>query len=279
VPDELRVRLPAPRTPPHVAIRLLGTFALDVDGATVSLPTGAQRLVAVVALRGRLGRSRLAGLLWPGTIQHRALASLRTGIWRVNQAAPGLVVSSQGIVELGLRPEVDVDRLIEVSRAVLEGRETLADPTDAGGGTGELLPDWDDAWLEQERERLRQLRLHVLEATATRLTEEGRFGMALESALAALRADDLRESAHRVVISIHLAEGNVVEARRAYDHCCRTLRDELGIEPSARVARLLDDWADSVGLHAVASRHPQMSEARRASLRRSNPGANAEVLQ
>jgi hypothetical protein len=29
----------------------------------------------------------------------------------------------------------------------------------------------------------------------------------------------LRDSAHRTVIKIHLAEGNVVEARRAYGAC------------------------------------------------------------
>lgn len=249
MPEQSRVRRPPPRRPPQVRVQLLGSFGLTVDGAPVTLPIGAQRLVAVVALRGRLGRSRLAGLLWPETTEHRALASLRTGIWRVNQAAPGLVVSAQGVVELGRRPEIDIDALIETSRCVLEGTGPGASPLDPGAA-GELLADWDDCWLEQERERLRQLHLHVLEAAASRLADEGRYGLALESALAALRADDLRESAHRTVIAIHLAEGNVAEARRAFDHCRRTLHDELGIEPSARLSGLLE--ADAVvPLHAV----------------------------
>nr|WP_246246292.1 BTAD domain-containing putative transcriptional regulator [Isoptericola sediminis] len=180
-------------------------------------------------------------MLWPDTLEQRALASLRTGIWRVNQAAPGLVAAAHGVVELGLGPDVDVDRLIAASRTVLGG----ADSQDRSGedapdlGDDELLPDWDDPWLETERERLHQLRLHVLEATAARLAAAGRFGLALEAALAALRADELRESAHRTVISIHLAEGNVGEACRAYDACCTTLRTELGIEPSPTVSRLL----------------------------------------
>ncbi|WP_344100771.1 AfsR/SARP family transcriptional regulator [Myceligenerans crystallogenes] len=196
----------------------------------MALPTGAQRLVALLALRGRTGRSRVAGLLWPETEERRALANLRTGIWRVNKTAAGLVVCEHGVVGLGLSPVVDVDRLVARSRAVLGGQESPEPEPDLG--TGELLPDWEDPWLDTERERLLQLHLHVLESTAARLAASGRYGMALEFALAALRVDALRESAHRAVIAIHLAEGNIAEVRRAYDACRRTLASELGIVPS-----------------------------------------------
>ncbi len=222
-----------------VSIRMLGTFGIDIDGAPVDLPVGAQRLVAMLALRGRTGRSRLAGLLRPETVEQRALASLRTGIWRVNRNAEGLVVAAHGIVQLGLEPEIDVDRLVAASRAVLGGAGAEGESIEPAFATRELLPDWEDLWLDQERERLHQLRLHVLEAMAEQLAELGRYGLALEAALAALRADNLRESAHRAVISIHLAEGNVAEARRAYEHCLRTLRVELGVEPSSSTSALM----------------------------------------
>ena len=242
VRDQPRVVMPPPRKPPEVRIQLLGTFGLEVNGHPVSLPTGAQRLVAVLALRGRMGRSRLAGLLWPETTEPRALASLRTGIWRVNQVANGLVNSGQGIVELCLRPSVDVADLILVSRTILDGAEPSQDLATRSpeSEVGELLADWDDPWLDQERERLRQLRLHVLEATAAQLTRSGQFGLALESALAALRIDEFRESAYRSVIAIHLEEGNVYEAQRTYERCRRTFLNELGIEPSAEVRAMVE---------------------------------------
>jgi DNA-binding SARP family transcriptional activator len=250
-PDSVRAR-PDPPTArlchcaaathhPAVSLTLLGGFMLRVDADPVELPAGAQRLVALLALRGRTGRSRLAGMLWPETMEHRALASLRTGIWRVNQAAGQLISSTSGTVDLSAGVAVDVRRVVEHGRAMLKN---VADhPVDQAHAVldsdGELLPDWDDEWLHADRERLRQIRLHLLEASALRLAQVGLYGLALEAALAALRMDDWRESAHRALIQVHLAEGNVSEARRAYERCRVVLVHDVGVEPSPATSRLL----------------------------------------
>jgi DNA-binding SARP family transcriptional activator len=188
-------------------------------------------------------RSRLAGSLWPETPEQRALASLRTGIWRTNQVAHRLVMPAGGLIDLS--STVDVDTRTFVGSALQIMGQTGGDlpsqgPHDAPAMTefavdvlvadGELLPDWEDDWLVAERERLRQMRLHVLESTAAKLSEAGDYGLALEVALASVRIDPLRESAHRSVIRIHLAEGNVVEARRSLDICRETLMRDVGVE-------------------------------------------------
>lgn len=253
-----RVRWATPAPEPQVVVTLLGTFSLDVDGATVSLPTSAQRLVGILAMSGRLGRSRLAGMLWPDASEQRALASLRTGIWRVNQAAPGLVATDHGTVSLGLSPRIDLHELVDRSHAVLEdpGAALAAGPASTEEH-GDLLPDWDDVWIEDARERLSQLRLHVMEAEARWYGREGRFGLALDLALAAVQADDLRESAHRLVVEIHLAEGNVADAWRAFEHCREVLGVELGIEPSDAMRDLLPGrvGAPSPGTSAPLAQH------------------------
>lgn len=220
---------------PKLAVRLLGGFTLTVDDDLVELPAGAQRLVALLALRGRTSRSRLAGTLWPETTEHRALASLRTGIWRVNQSADRLVTSTSGTVDLGSGVDVDVRRFVRATHATLGAGTTVLvrDALALLDDDGELLPDWEDEWLLAERERLRQMRLHLLETVAELLSRAGLYGLALEAALIALRVDTLRESAHRAVIRIHLAEGNVAEARRAYEQCRQTLVRDVGVEPSA----------------------------------------------
>ncbi|MDO9443923.1 MAG: bacterial transcriptional activator domain-containing protein, partial [Dehalococcoidia bacterium] len=103
----------------------------------------------------------------------------------------------------------------------------------------DCLPDWYDDWAIMEAEEWRQLRLHALDALAQRLLAEGRFGDAVSAALAAMRADPLRESACATLIRVHLAEGNQSEAVRTFEQYQAVLADELGIEPTPALRALL----------------------------------------
>ena len=103
----------------------------------------------------------------------------------------------------------------------------------------DLLPDWYEDWVALERERFRQLRLHALEALCARLTAAGRFGAAVQAGLAAVAGEPLRESAHRILIRAHLAEGNPGEAVRQYHLYRRLLAGELALEPSPAIRGLV----------------------------------------
>jgi DNA-binding SARP family transcriptional activator len=134
-----------------------------------------------------------------------------------------------------------VNTLITAIRRVINDGECGADqgllPTLAA--MGELLPGWYDDWVLLGRERLRQLQLHALELTAQQLTCSGRYAEAIEAAMAAVRLEPLRESATRVLIEVHLAEDNVVEAIRRLEFFERSLAAELGVEPSADLVNLV----------------------------------------
>jgi DNA-binding SARP family transcriptional activator len=54
----------------------------------------------------------------------------------------------------------------------------------------------------------------------------------------AVGAEPLRESAQRVLIEAHLAEGNFIEARRAYMAYQEMLEAELGASPSLELAEI-----------------------------------------
>jgi DNA-binding SARP family transcriptional activator len=139
---------------------------------------------------------------------------------------------------------VDLYESAAVAHRWLAGVETEAD-LDAGSVNleGELLPDWYEDWVTDERDRYRQLRVHALEAIAGRLARIRRWGDAVQAALAALVADPLRESAHRTVISVYLAEGNVAEAMRQLRRCERLMFEEVGIRPSFDLDDLMpDNW-------------------------------------
>ena len=228
---------------PRVA--LLDGFTLEVHGdggvtALDELPRGAQRLIAHLGLCGRPGRGAIAGQLWPDVPEDHAQGSLRSALWRVQKAVPGLVDVSGGALALAAGVRVDVREFTDWARRVL-------DPTaPVGSGTapdvalrGELLPGWYDDWVLLERERLRQLRMHALEALADKLAAAGRYGEAVQAAYAAVRTEPLRESAHRAVVRVHLAEGNVAEAVRAYAAFRDLLRSELGVAPTAQMTELI----------------------------------------
>lgn len=233
-------RAPRAQTGPRHRITLLGGFKLEADGEPMPVPAGAQRLISLLALRGGCGRSRLAGSLWPESTEPRALANLRTAIWRANQVAPSLIRCGKDSVCLGPGAAVDVVDLVESAHSVMSaGSDALPEAFFTQYVDGDLLPDWNDEWLTADRERMRQLRLHLLEILACRLSERGQFGLALEAGMSALRADPLRESAHRAVIRIHLAEGNVAEALHAYAECRDVLARDVGVSPTAETTGLV----------------------------------------
>jgi DNA-binding SARP family transcriptional activator len=114
--------------------------------------------------------------------------------------------------------------------------ESGADPAD---WADDLLPGWADEWLVVEQESYRQLRLHALERLSEAWREAGEHTSALLAALSAVRTDPLRESAHRQVIAVHLAEGNAAEALRQYHGYRRLLALELGLPPSSTIRQLV----------------------------------------
>jgi DNA-binding SARP family transcriptional activator len=226
-----------------VHVSLIDGFELRCDGEVVRLPLGSQRLVAYLALRNRpLMRLHVAGRLWAETSEARSFASLRTALWRIPGLAAGVVEATSSHVGLGREVVVDVREMIGLARGLLEQPEDL-DEADIESSklAGDLLPDWYDDWVLIERERLRQLRVHALETLAERLTRQGQFGRAIDTALTAIAADPLRESAHRVLIKAYVAEGNGGAGIRHYQEYCRRLREELGLGPSPQLQAIVDE--------------------------------------
>jgi DNA-binding SARP family transcriptional activator len=230
-------------------ITLLDGFGVDVGrtGARTvvpELPHAVQRLVAHLCLSGHPPRSALAGQLWPEASEGHAHGSLRSALWRLQKAVPGLVRATGDHLVLADGVEVDVHELGHWADRARNPRVPLEEvEVPASGLRGELLPGWYDDWVLLERESLRQVRLHALERVAARLAAAGRYGDALEAAYAAVRAEPLRESAHRTVVCVHLAEGNVAEALRSFEHFRALLADELGVPPSSHMRRLVAQYA------------------------------------
>jgi DNA-binding SARP family transcriptional activator len=219
---------------------LLRSFELRHLSEPVHLPPAAQRLVALLAIqRCALRRVFVAGTLWTDYSETAANASLRTALWRLRQLPCGLVDATPTHLSLATRVEVDLHRAREIAHRLRDLVDDWhEDDVETIVRAGELLPDWYDDWVVIERERFRQARLHALEALCHALARRGRYESAIDAGLAAVAGEPLRESAHRAVILVHLAEGNRGEALRQYEFCRRLLKEQLGLEPSIELERL-----------------------------------------
>jgi len=229
-----------PDVAPALKLRLLSGFTLLRGVEVVELPLSVQRVVTFLSLQVHpLHRPHVAGTLWPDTTDQRASANLRSALWRLNQLGCPLIKATG--TSLQLAPEVEVDLRESSARAhqLLRMEGNQLGRQDEAQFCFDLLPDWYEDWLVIERERFHQLRLRVLEFICERLTAAGEFARALEAVLAAVAAEPLRESAHRALIRVHLAEGNRAEAFRQFQFYRQILQDELGLTPSTQIVELL----------------------------------------
>jgi DNA-binding SARP family transcriptional activator len=224
-----------------ISITLTGEFRLEVAGAHVPVPHSVERMLAYLALTSRpISRLRLAGTLWIDATDSRASNNLRTALWRLHRFGYEVVSSADDRVALAPQVRVDLTELLGLTRRLIDHSDhaALGELPRLLNGI-DLLPDWDDEWVIGDRERFRLLRLEALEAAAEALLERSEVGRALDVALEAVVAEPLRESARRILVRIHLAQGNRAEAVRAYRAYRDQLLDEIGLEPSMAMRELI----------------------------------------
>jgi DNA-binding SARP family transcriptional activator len=227
-----------------IELHLLGGFRLLIDGELVNVGQTGQRLLAVVACRGRQAtRSQIAHALWPDATSERAHANLRTALYRLYRRGPGTIHATNSYLQLSVGMYIDLEHTTRLANRLLRndlGRDgALLDEAMQANLYGDLLPDWDDEWLGDHQYRYRQLRLTTLETLSSHLAQAGHHGAAVQAALAAVEADSLRDSAHEALIRACLAQGNRHEAFTHFTTYRRILRDELGLDPPAWIGQAL----------------------------------------
>jgi DNA-binding SARP family transcriptional activator len=232
-------------------VSVLGTFEFFVGDEALPAEAGSsQRLLAFLALRDRaVMRATVAGTLWPEASEDHAHSSLRSAISRLSEWNRQAVLVNPLDLRLGESVTVDIREARSLAHRLLD-IDALPPRADLSASSidalsADLLPDWYDDWVVLEAEDWRQLRLHALEALAQRFTDGGQFGDAAGAALAAVRADPLRESPRSTLIRAHLAEGNQSEAIREFERYRAQLRTELGLEPTPQLQALIADLSRS----------------------------------
>ncbi|MEA2372323.1 MAG: hypothetical protein QOH12_2717 [Solirubrobacteraceae bacterium] len=247
-----------------ISVQLLGGFRLVCGSEEVDLPLSAQRLIAFLALQQAPPlRLYVAGVLWPDTSEKRSYANLRAALCRARRPAPAIIEVRGATLRLAPGVTVDADVAARLATDLLEHTGTQPPVHGIRLLSADLLPDWYDEWLDDERERVRHLRLHGLEALAELHIAGGEFGLAAEAGLTALHGDRLRDTAHRMVIRTFIAQGNPAQAIRQYRSYERLLRRELGLAPSTQMQELVGSVPEFAHALSAGVRAPRRSKPSR----------------
>ncbi|MFT7834689.1 bacterial transcriptional activator domain-containing protein [Saccharothrix sp. BKS2] len=225
--------------PARTTLHLLNGFGMDHDQARVHVLPSVRKLLALLAVREEpVSRAVVAALLWPEATARRAAACLRSTLWRLAKPGEPLVETVDDTLFLGAAVDVDFRRACRLADAVAV-TERVPDADAVALLKADLLPGWDHPWLHAEQDWWREARLRALEVLSTRFRSAGDRHRAHQAALAAVQTDPLRESAHRTLVELHLADGNPAQALRQYTAYRVRLRTELGLEPSPEIHRLV----------------------------------------
>ncbi|MGH2941173.1 MAG: ATP-binding protein [Solirubrobacteraceae bacterium] len=214
---------------------LFGVLRLEVDGVHVAPPSSrrARLLLAMLAVERRPhSREALAARLWPGALDERARASLRTALARLRAALgpnAGRFLEATGErVMLAGRAGVWTD-LGEFERLLGEGQLHAAVELSRGG----LLTGLEDEWVYEHRDKLQQR----LSEAFGRAAGEAEGGGDLQTALLWTRRqvalDPLAEGPVRELIRRLACAGDRAAALVAYNNLSQRLREQLGMVPSS----------------------------------------------
>ncbi len=228
-----------------IHISLLGGFGVTRDGIACELPEAEQRLVALVALRRRMGRRWAAERLAPRVAPAEAVARLHEALAGLRLAGLDMIDDDGRVLSLSSGVTFDAGEAEDFSSRLEREGDGPRWSADHDRLLLELLPGWTEFWAEIARIGFEDLFRCALETEMRRLLDGGATAAAVTFAQKVLRADPFRESTLRLLIEARLAEGRDDLARDCYLDFRQKLRDRWGLEPTpaarALVAHLMGD--------------------------------------
>jgi predicted ATPase/DNA-binding SARP family transcriptional activator len=243
----------SPSTAQTVA-RLGGGLAIEIGGRSVGhlVPPGQATLVLAYLMLHRaqpVRREELIEALWPDAGPRDPQAVLSTLLSRLRRALAPASIEGKSELRLVMPEPAWVD--VEVARAAVDDALRAQDSGDWVSAHErarealeftelELLPGFDNAWLDEQRRELDDLGAIALESVA-RSAVTGRGASLAEgrrAAQALVSKAPFRETGYRLLMEVLEAGGDVAEALQVYDDLRTVLRDELGAGPAANVQAL-----------------------------------------
>ena len=243
---------------PAVRVRVLGHFAITVDGREV--PSSAwkfarPRELLVYLLGHTEGRSRdqISLAFWPDASAAQAKNNVHVTLHHLRRALgrPDFVLFERDRYVINWALGVEVDAIVferEVESACRTLRATPHTPNAVAHlraaldlYAGDLLADENAGdWHLEQRDRLRRVFTDGLSALGAHLVGMGAYSDAVDVYRRLVGADPWDEPAHRQLMSALARAGQRGEALRHYDRVEALLAKEFGSTPARETVELYD---------------------------------------
>ena len=224
-------------------VHFLGTFEVKDKQQSIQIASRpAQSLFAYLILNARVAhrREKLAGILWPDSLEETARDNLRHALWRLRKALPSRPKTEYLLADdLSISFNPSAEYWFDAAELEKLSEQASADELMAvlSQYQGELLPGFYDEWIVLNREHLYSVFEHRTARLMSLLQEEKRWLDILDWGERWIKLGQKPEPAYRALMSAHAAKGDMSKVAATYERCVKSLK-EFGIEPSAQTRAL-----------------------------------------
>lgn len=243
---------------PVLSIFCLGPFRVEMDGIPLGSAAGGKPLRVLKFLAGRSGRPLprevLMEALWPDADPDSAANRLRVAVHALRQSlgdgADRIIAYEDGCYRLNPlgTVAVDADDFEQCwQRGLRSEREKqpeeaiehflLAEELYRGDF---LEEDLYEEWALVRREQLKDMYLSMIARLAAAARDSGAHTGCIDYCRKLLGHDPCNEEAYRMLMASHVAIGQHARAVRWYQVCEATLREQLGLAPTAATRAVRD---------------------------------------
>jgi DNA-binding SARP family transcriptional activator len=256
LPAEVHGKVEDADLAPSVRVYTLGAFRVVVGGETVAEQAwrrrAARQLFKVLLTRPgrRMTRDEVIDLFWPESDPEAAASNLRATLYAMRHALETGKLDHPLEVVFGDRSSIwlgpDVDLWMDAVAFERKVTEAWRSPTPlplleeaSAMYAGDYLPDdlYED-WATDRREALKRTWIELQFGLAQALEARSDLNAALQPLERLLRADPCDERAAQELMKLLTRHGRRAEAMRVFQRLSQSLREDLGVEPSADTAEL-----------------------------------------
>ena len=226
-------------------VRLLGRFDIQYKMKPVLISSRpAQSLFAYLILNAGTShrREKLAGLLWPDSLEETARDNLRHALWRMRKALEaGSAASFLQADDVAISFQESSDYWLDAAELENVSENASADELIGilSNYRGELLPGFYEEWVMFQREHLHSIFERHMERLLALLEKEKRWLEVLDWGERWIKLGEKPEPAYRALISAHAAKGDMSKVAATYERCVKALK-EFRIEPSKQTKELFE---------------------------------------